>query len=98
MGDPFGCDRPGDRSRARRFAQAIAGVRDNRPAIPSADLPHLFARFCRADKGRSRRTGGTGLGLSMVKHIVQLHGGRVWIDSGLGTETTLRFTLPQWTV
>jgi two-component system, OmpR family, phosphate regulon sensor histidine kinase PhoR len=56
-------------------------VRDNGPGIPPPDLAHIFERFYRVEKGRSRETGGTGLGLSIVKHITQLHGGRVWAEN-----------------
>jgi len=69
-------------------------VRDNGPGIPEADLPHIFERFYRVDKGRSREKGGTGLGLSIVKHIVQLHGGQVNVESRLGEGTAFFFTLP----
>jgi two-component system phosphate regulon sensor histidine kinase PhoR len=69
-------------------------VRDNGPGIPEADLPHIFERFYRVDKGRSRDKGGTGLGLSIVKHIVQLHGGQVRVESKLGQGTAFFFTLP----
>jgi two-component system phosphate regulon sensor histidine kinase PhoR len=70
-------------------------VRDDGPGIPAADLPHIFERFYRVEKGRSRETGGTGLGLSIVKHIVQLHGGRVWAESGEGGGLTIRLRLPR---
>ncbi len=67
---------------------------DNGPGIPAKDLPHIFERFYRVDKGRSREKGGTGLGLSIVKHIVQLHRGRVWAESQLGQGTTIVISLP----
>lgn len=70
-------------------------VRDDGPGIPAEDLPHIFERFYRVDKGRSREKGGTGLGLSIAKHIVQLHGGRVWAESRVGEGTTFFFTLPR---
>ena len=79
----------------RRDDEIEVCVRDNGPGIPSADLQHLFERFYRVDKGRSRDKGGTGLGLSIVKHIVQHHGGRVWVESELGKGTAFHFTLPQ---
>lgn len=70
-------------------------VADNGPGIPPADLPQIFERFYRVDKGRSRETGGTGLGLSIVKHIVQLHAGRVWAESEEGQGLTIRMQLPR---
>ncbi len=70
-------------------------VKDNGPGIAAADLPHIFERFYRVDKGRSRETGGTGLGLSIVKHITQLHGGRVWAESKIGAGTRFALVLPR---
>ena len=69
-------------------------VSDTGTAIPEPDLPHIFERFYRVEKGRSREKGGTGLGLSMVKHIIQLHGGRVRAESRAGEGTTFVLTLP----
>ena len=69
-------------------------VRDNGPGIPAEDLPHIFERFYRVEKGRAREKGGTGLGLSIVKHIVLLHGGRVWAESRAGEGTAFFFRLP----
>ncbi len=70
-------------------------VRDNGPGIPAADLAHVFERFYRVEKGRSRETGGTGLGLSIVKHIVQLHSGRVCAESHEGQGLTILLRLPR---
>ncbi|MBX3737306.1 MAG: GHKL domain-containing protein [Candidatus Didemnitutus sp.] len=69
-------------------------VRDTGPGIPAEDLPHIFERFYRVEKGRSRESGGTGLGLSIVKHIAQLHGGRVWAESEAGQGTAIFVRLP----
>jgi two-component system phosphate regulon sensor histidine kinase PhoR len=69
-------------------------VRDDGPGIPIEALDRVFERFYRVDKARSRDQGGTGLGLSIVKHIVQAHGGKVWVESELGKGATFFFTLP----
>ncbi|RMD95524.1 MAG: GHKL domain-containing protein, partial [Calditrichaeota bacterium] len=69
-------------------------VSDQGVGIPVEDQPRIFERFYRVDKGRSRALGGTGLGLSIVKHIVQRHGGRIWLESQLGHGSTFHFTLP----
>ena len=69
-------------------------VSDDGVGIPTADLPRIFERFYCADKARSRELGGTGLGLSIVKHIAQLHGGKVEAQSTLGTGTTISVFLP----
>lgn len=70
-------------------------VQDDGPGIPAEARERVFERFYRVDRARSRDTGGTGLGLSIVKHIVQAHGGEVWLESELGTGTTFHLTLPQ---
>ncbi len=70
-------------------------IEDNGIGIPKEDLPRIFERFYRVDKGRSQELGGTGLGLSIVKHLVQAHGGRVWVESQLGKGSTFYFTLPK---
>jgi two-component system, OmpR family, phosphate regulon sensor histidine kinase PhoR len=69
-------------------------VQDDGPGIPPESLDRIFERFYRVDKARSREQGGTGLGLSIVKHIVQSHGGKVWVTSELGKGATFFFTLP----
>jgi signal transduction histidine kinase len=72
----------------------VTTVRDTGEGIPPEDLPHIFERFYRADRSRSRRTGGRGLGLAIVQQIVERHGGVVWVESILGAGTTIRFALP----
>jgi two-component system phosphate regulon sensor histidine kinase PhoR len=70
-------------------------VEDNGIGIPKEDLSRIFERFYRVDKGRSKELGGTGLGLSIVKHLIQAHGGRVWVESQMGKGSTFYFTLPK---
>jgi two-component system phosphate regulon sensor histidine kinase PhoR len=69
------------------------GVIDNGMGIPQSDLPRIFERFYTVDKGRSREVGGTGLGLSIVKHIIEAHGGRVYVKSELSKGSKFSFTL-----
>jgi two-component system phosphate regulon sensor histidine kinase PhoR len=69
-------------------------VKDDGPGIPPEARERIFERFFRVDKARSREQGGTGLGLSIVKHIVQAHGGKVWVESQFGKGATFCFTLP----
>ena len=69
-------------------------VQDDGPGIPAAALERVFERFYRVDKARSREEGGTGLGLAIVKHIVQSHGGKVWVESEPGQGAKFFFTLP----
>ncbi len=68
-------------------------VKDMGPGIPLEHHSRLFERFYRVDKARSREQGGTGLGLAIVKHIMQGHGGSVWVEStpGMGTTFVCRF-------
>jgi len=69
-------------------------VQDDGPGIPAEARERVFERFYRVDRARSRETGGTGLGLAIVKHIVQAHGGDVWVKSNVGSGSTFFFTLP----
>ena len=69
-------------------------VADTGSGIASEHLPRVFERFYRADPSRSRAEGGTGLGLAIVKHLVEAHGGRVSVQSGLGEGATFRAWFP----
>lgn len=70
-------------------------VADTGIGIPREHLNRIFERFYRVDKNRSRELGGTGLGLSIVKHIIQTHGGRVWVNSELERGSAFSFSLPK---
>src|SRR6476646_1656353 len=74
--------------------EVVLSVSDQGVGIAPANLPRIFERFYRADRARSRDPGGTGLGLSILKHIAQLHGGRIEAESTLGQGTTIRVILP----
>ena len=69
-------------------------VRDTGIGIPAEELPRLFERFYRVDKARSRELGGTGLGPSIVKHLVAAHHGTTRVESRMGEGSTFFFTLP----
>jgi len=70
-------------------------VEDTGVGVLAEDLPHLFERFYRVDKSRSRASGGSGIGLTISKHIVEAHGGRIWVESGgAGQGSVFGFTLP----
>ncbi len=70
-------------------------VSDSGIGIPAEDLPRVFERFYRVDRARTRDSGGTGLGLSLVRHVVERVGGSVDIASKPGTGTTVTVTLPR---
>ena len=76
-------------------SEIVFSVSDTGIGILRQDLARLFERFYRADKARSRASGGTGLGLAIVKHIVERHGGRVWVESEYNKGSTFWFTIPK---
>ena len=69
-------------------------VRDPGMGVPRADLARIFERFYKVDRARVRGRGGTGLGLSIARHVVDSHGGRIWVDSEEGQGSTFSFTIP----
>jgi signal transduction histidine kinase len=69
-------------------------VRDTGPGIAPSDQAKIFEEFQQADDSNTRKKGGTGLGLSITKHIVEMHGGRIWVESSLGHGSTFIFELP----
>ncbi|MGQ9473711.1 MAG: sensor histidine kinase, partial [Candidatus Caldatribacteriaceae bacterium] len=78
----------------RDIQEVMLFIRDQGPGIPPQDLPHIFERFYRVEKSRSRQGGGTGLGLAITKQIIEHHGGKIWAESQMGRGTTFFFTLP----
>ncbi len=73
---------------------AVLEITDTGVGIPPEDQPHVFDRFYRVDKARSRDTGGTGLGLSIVQQIIRLHAGSIQVFSEVGKGTTFVIQLP----
>ena len=77
--------------RARKIVVTVA---DTGIGIPLADQERIFERFYRVDAARSREAGGTGLGFSIAKHIMEAHGGRLWVESEVGKGSRFSFSIP----
>jgi len=72
----------------------LVAVSDTGPGLSEADQEKIFEEFHQADSSSTRKKGGTGLGLSIAKRIIEMHGGRIWVESSLGKGSTFWFTLP----
>lgn len=79
---------------AREDGALRVSVEDTGPGIPAEHLPLVFERFYRADPSRSREDGGTGIGLAIVRSVVEAHGGRISVESAVGKGATFSFVLP----
>jgi signal transduction histidine kinase len=71
----------------------VISVRDTGPGIDPADQHRIFEEFQQADNSITKKTGGTGLGLSIARHIIEMHGGRIWVESSLGEGASFFFTV-----
>ena len=78
----------------RESGNILISVKDHGCGISEKHLPRVFERFYRVDKARSRKLGGTGLGLSIVKHIANVHGGKVEVESAVGKGSKFTIILP----
>ena len=81
-------------SAEKRDGEVVFTVSDTGIGIPQADQPRIFERFYRVDVARSREVGGTGLGLSIAKHLMEAHGGRLWVESEVGQGSQFHFSVP----
>ncbi|MFT8609509.1 MAG: cell wall metabolism sensor histidine kinase WalK [Liquorilactobacillus nagelii] len=75
-------------------SHVILSISDQGLGIPKKDIGHIFDRFFRVDKARSRAQGGTGLGLAISKEVIEMHGGRIWVDSIENKGSTFYISLP----
>ncbi len=83
------------RVRAWQEAKKLwVAVEDTGPGIASEDVPHVFDRFWRADRSRDRASGGTGIGLTICRRLIELHGGHIEVESAIGQGSIFRFNLP----
>ncbi|MBP6786301.1 MAG: HAMP domain-containing protein [Candidatus Promineofilum sp.] len=78
----------------RPAREVIVEVADTGLGIPKIDLPRVFERFYKSDRARTRAGSGTGLGLAIARHIVETHGGRIWVKSKEGKGSSFFFSLP----
>ncbi|MBO1513750.1 sensor histidine kinase [Metabacillus bambusae] len=75
--------------------QCVIAIKDTGIGISESDLPHIFHRFYKSDKARSRNGSGTGLGLAITKKVIGLHDGNIHVESSLGKGTTFHIRLPR---
>jgi len=75
-------------------SEVVFTVSDTGIGIPLSEQPRIFERFYRVDVARSRQVGGTGLGLAIAKHLVEGHGGRIWVESEIGHGSQFHFSVP----
>ncbi len=74
--------------------EVVITVADTGIGVPQAEQQRIFERFYRVDAARSREAGGTGLGLAIAKHVVEAHGGRIWVESTVGQGSEFHFSIP----
>jgi signal transduction histidine kinase len=77
-----------------RNGEFVVSVADTGPGISAADQERIFEAFQQVDSSVTRKKGGTGLGLSIARRIVELHGGRLWVESAPSTGSTFSFAVP----
>jgi signal transduction histidine kinase len=87
-------DRKVSKSQAKSAPQVLFQVRDEGQGIPANKLESVFERFQQVDSSDSRKKGGTGLGLTICREIIDRHEGKIWVDSTVGIGSTFSFMLP----
>jgi two-component system, OmpR family, phosphate regulon sensor histidine kinase PhoR len=75
-------------------SEVVVLVHDTGIGIADEDIDRIFERFYKSDRARTRSQGGTGLGLAIAKHLVEAHGGRIWVKSRVGKGSTFYFSIP----